>query len=218
MKLPVNKTKIVCTIGPASESSEVMEQMIQAGMNVARLNFSYGDFAGHQKVIENIRATARRLGQRVAILADLPGPKIRIGPLAQEPIQLKPGDFFSLTTQDVVGDSQRVSVTFAHLPQCVKPGDTLFLNDGLIQLEVVKSEGSEVRCQVLAGGELRSRKGLNLPGIDLGISAFTDHDSHCLKFALEQGVDAISQSFVESAADMGAVRDAAAALGYNPFL
>ncbi len=100
MKLPANKTKIVCTIGPASESSEVMEQMIQAGMNVARLNFSHGDFAGHQKVIENIRATARRLGQRVAILADLPGPKIRIGPLAQEPIQLKPGDFFSLTTQD----------------------------------------------------------------------------------------------------------------------
>jgi pyruvate kinase len=218
VKLPANKTKIVCTIGPASESSEVMEEMIRAGMNVARLNFSHGDFAGHQKVIENIRAVAGRIGQRVAILADLPGPKIRLGQLSQEPIQLKAGDFFSLTTEEITGDCRRVSVTFTRLPQAVKPGDTLFLNDGMIQLEVVESGGSEVRCRVLAGGELRSRKGLNLPGIDLGIRAFTDHDSHCLKFALQQGVDAISQSFVESAADVGAVRDAALALGHNPFL
>jgi len=218
MKLPPNKTKIVCTIGPASHSPEMMEQMIQAGMNVARLNFSHSDFAGHKEVIKNLRAAARTVGRRVAIMADLPGPKIRIGQLAQEPVELKPGAFFTLTTQDIVGDSGRVSVTFSHLPKAVKPGDTLFLNDGLIQLEVVKPGGSEVQCRVLVGGELRSRKGLNLPGIDLGISAFTDRDYECMKFVLDQGVDAVSQSFVETAADIAAVRDAASGLGYNPFI
>ena len=218
MKLPPNKTKIVCTIGPASHSPEIMEQMIQAGMNVARLNFSHSDFAGHKEVIKNLRAAARAVGRRVAIMADLPGPKIRIGQLAQEPVELKPGASFTLTTQDIVGDGRRVSVTFSHLPKAVKPGDTLFLNDGLIQLEVVKPEGSEVQCRVLAGGELRSRKGLNLPGIDLGISAFTDRDYECMKFALDQGVDTVSQSFVETAADIAAVRDAASGLGYNPFI
>ena len=218
MELPPNKTKIVCTIGPASHSPEIMEEMILAGMNVARLNFSHSDFAGHKEVIKNLRAAARAVGRRVAIMADLPGPKIRIGQLAEEPVELKPGAFFTLTTQDIVGDGRRVSVTFSHLPKAVKPGDTLFLNDGLIQLEVVKPEGSEVQCRVLAGGELRSRKGLNLPGIDLGISAFTDRDYECMKFALDQGVDAVSQSFVETAADIAAVRDAASGLGYNPFI
>ena len=218
MKLPPNKTKIVCTIGPASHSPEMMEQMIQAGMNVARLNFSHGDFAGHKEVIKNLRAAARTVGRRVAIMADLPGPKIRIGQLAREPVELKPGAFFTLTTQDIVGDSGHVSMTFSRLPKTVKPGDTLFLNDGLIQLEVVKTEGSEVQCRVLVGGELRSRKGLNLPGIDLGISAFTDRDYECMKFALDQGVDAVSQSFVETAADIAAVREAASGLGYNPFI
>jgi len=218
MTLPPNKTKIVCTIGPASDSPEMMEKMIQAGMNVARLNFSHGDFAGHKQVIKNLRAAARAVGRRVAIMADLPGPKIRIGQLAQEPIELKPGLSFTLTTQDTVGDGTRASVTFSRLPRAVKPGDTLFLNDGLIQLEVVKAEGSEVKCRVLVGGELRSRKGINLPGIDLGISAFTGRDFECMRFALDHGVDAISQSFVETEADIAAVRDAASGLGYNPFV
>ena len=103
-------------------------------------------------------------------------------------------------------------------PQAVKPGDTIFLNDGLIQMEAVKVEGKDIQCRVIVGGELRSRKGLNLPGIDLGISAFTDHDYRCLKFALEQGVDAVSQSFVESGKDLDAVRNAATALGFNPLI
>jgi len=218
MTLAANKTKIVCTIGPASESPAIMEQMIRAGMNVARLNFSHGDLAGHQRAIENIRAAARAAGRPVAIMADLPGPKIRIGQLAQEPLELRPDDRLCLTTEEIVGDRQRVPVSFARLPQTVRPGHTIFLNDGIIQLEVVKVEGTEVLCRVLVGGELRSRKGLNLPGIDLGISAFTDHDQACLKFALENGVDAISQSFVESAADIAAVRDAASALGHDTFI
>jgi pyruvate kinase len=218
MNLPKNKTKIVCTIGPACDSPERMERMIRAGMNVARINFSYGDFPNHKRVIENLRTAARAMGRRIAIMVDLPGPKIRIGPLVKEPVELKPGDTFTFTTQDILGDAHRVSVTFSRLPEAVKPGDTLFLNDGFIQLEVAKVEENDVVCRVLVGGELRSRKGLNLPGIDLGMSAFTDRDHQCLKFALEQGVDAISQSFVESGGDVAKVREAAIGLGYHPFV
>jgi len=218
MALPTYKTKIVCTIGPASESREVMEQMIRAGMNIARLNFSHGDFTSHKKVIESLRAAANRAGRRVAIMADLPGPKIRIGQFAKEPIQLKSGDTFTLTTEQIAGDGNRVSVAFEPLLKAVKPGDTIFLNDGFLQLEVVKVERKDVRCRVLVGGELRSRKGLNLPGIDLGISAFTDHDREGLKFASENGVDAVSQSFVQSGADIDAVRKAAETLNYHPLI
>jgi pyruvate kinase len=218
MALPVNKTKIVCTIGPACSSPEVLRQMMRAGMNVARLNFSHGDFAGHQAVIGSLRSAARAVGRRLAIMADLPGPKMRIGQLAQEPIELKAGDFLTLTTDDVVGDGRRVSVTFSRLPQAVRHGDTLFLNDGVIQLEADRVEGADVRCRIVVGGELRSRKGLNLPGIDLGISAFTERDRECLAFAKEQGIDAVSQSFVESAADVEAVRTATAEIGYQPFV
>src|SRR5512136_1203361 len=218
MALPTHKTKIVCTLGPASESREVMEQMIQAGMNIARLNFSHGDFSSHERTIQNLRAASRSTGQRLAIMADLPGPKMRIGQFSKEPIELRIGDPFTLTTDNIVGDASRVSVTFSRLPQAVKPGDRLYLNDGLIQLEVVRVDGAEVRCRVLVGGELRSRKGLNLPGIDLGIRAFTEEDHRWLVFAKEQGLDAVSQSFVEGAADIAAVRKAAADLDFYPFI
>ena len=218
MALPNHKTKIVCTIGPASESPAVMKQMIEAGMNVARINFSHGDFAAHQKIIENLRVASASVGRRIAILADLSGPKIRIGKIDPEPIELKPGDPFTLTTDDIAGDTSRVSVSFDALPRAVKKGDTLFLNDGYIQIEVVEVKGRDVLCTVKVGGELRSRKGLNLPGIDLGISAFTQRDHECLKFALENGVDAVSQSFVEGAADIETVRKAAADLGHHLFI
>ncbi len=218
MTLPKNKTKIVCTIGPASDSPEVMERMLLAGMNVARLNFSHGDFSGHERVIRNLRAASRSTGLRLAIMADLPGPKMRIGQLENEPVELRPGDRFTLTAEEITGNAERVSVSFTKLPRVVSPGAALYLNDGLIQLEVEKVDGNDVRCRVVVGGELRSRKGLNLPGIDLGISAFTDHDRNCMKFALENGVDAISQSFVNNADDIRAVREAAAEFGHQPFV
>jgi pyruvate kinase len=218
MLLPNHKTKIVATIGPASESPVVLRQMIRAGLNVARLNFSHGEFETHGRAIKHIRAASKASGQRVAIMADLSGPKMRIGKFGVEQIQLKTGDKFTLTTDDIVGDQQRVSVSFAALPKVVKPGNLLSLNDGYIQLEVTGVKGANVACVVKVGGELRARKGLNLPGIDLGIGAFTDRDRECLKFALERGVDAVSQSFVESAADLHAVRKAARSLGHNPFL
>lgn len=216
--LPPNKTKIVCTIGPASESQDVMEQMLLAGMNVARLNFSHGDFSGHGRVIETLRAASRSTGRRVAIMADLSGPKMRIGQLRNEPVELMAGGTFTLTTRETLGDESMVSVTFPGLPRAVKPGEALYLNDGFIQLEVLRIRGDEVLCNVVVGGELRSRKGLNLPGIDLGISAFTDRDRECLRFALENGVDAVSQSFVESGEDITVVRSAAKDLGFSPFI
>jgi pyruvate kinase len=216
--LALNKTKLVCTIGPACDSPEIMLQMLDAGMNIARLNFSHGDFAWHKTAIDNLHRTARTAGKRLTIMADLSGPKIRIGLLAEEPIGLKRGDVFTLTTNEIVGDRQRVFVSFPRLPAVVKLGDVLFLNDGIIQLEVARVEGRDVQCRVLVGGELRSRKGLNLPGIDLGFSAFTEHDHDCLKFALENGVDAISQSFVETSADVDAVRKSAAEMGHTPFI
>src|SRR5207344_915127 len=218
MMLPEHKTKIVATIGPASESPEMLERLIRAGLNIARLNFSHGDFSGHAEHIARIRAAAQTTGRRVAIMADLPGPKMRVGKIEPEPIQLLPGDPFTLTTEDVVGDGRRVSMSFDRLPRVVKPGDQLSLNDGLVQLVVERVVGNDVHCVVAVGGELRSRKGLNLSGIDLGISAFTDHDRACLEFALGHGVDAVSQSFVETAADIEAVRAAAHDLGRQPFI
>jgi pyruvate kinase len=216
--LPGHRTKIVATIGPASESAEMLERLVRAGMNVARLNFSHGDLSGHAERIARVRAAARATGRRVAIMADLPGPKMRIGKLDPEPVHLRPGDRFTLTTRDIVGNAERVSVSFARLPQVVKPGDRLMLNDGLVQLRVERVEGADVECRVVVGGELRSRKGLNLPGLDLGAAAFTEHDRTCLEFALREGVDAVSQSFVETAADIEAVRAAAKGAGRQPFL
>ncbi len=217
-KLAYNKTKIICTIGPASDSVDVLEQLLTAGMNVTRLNFSHGDFDSHARIIDNIRAASCNTGKRVAIMADLPGPKMRIGELSEEKIELAEGDAICLTTDEIIGDQHRLSVSFTHLPQAVKAGDTLFLNDGVVQLTVTGVEQSDVTCTVEVGGELRSRKGLNLPGIELGISAFTEHDRNCLQFALEHGVDAVSQSFVSDASDVQAVRDAAAGFGYQPFI
>ncbi len=218
MALPRNKTKIVATIGPASETPEMLERLIRAGLNVARLNFSHGDLADHAERIKRIRSAAEAAGRRVAIMADLPGPKIRIGKIEPEPIQLHAGDKFILTTEEIAGTPQRVSVSFKRLPKVVKPGDRLFLNDGLVQLIVEHVSGGEVHCRASVGGELRSKKGLNLPGIALGISAFTDHDRACLEFALHHGADAVSQSFVETSADIEAVRAAAKAAGKRPFI
>ncbi len=196
----------------------MLEKLVRAGMNIARLNFSHGDFNEHGSRIAALRKVESRTGKRVSIMADLPGPKMRLGRIEPEPVLLVAGKTFTLTAEEVVGNAERVSMSFARLPQVVKPGDRLFLNDGLVQLVVKEVAGKEVRCKVAVGGELRSRKGLNLPGINLGIKAFTDHDRACLEFALAQGADAISQSFVETAADIEAVREAARALKQETFI
>lgn len=218
MSLSDHKTKIVCTIGPASESPKVMLQLVQAGMNIARLNFSHGEFDWHKAAIDHLRSVAHLAGKRLTILADLPGPKMRVEQLADESVTLKQGDLFTLTTDELMGNAQRITVSFKRLPMVVAPGNLLYLNDGIIQLQVICVRNNDVECRVLVGGELRSHKGLNIPGIHLGISAFTERDRECLKFALENGADAVSQSFVETAVDVEAVRMAAAELGYHPFI
>jgi len=218
MNLPLKKTKIVGTIGPACRSRDILEQMIRNGMNVARLNFAHGDFESHRQLIENIRAAAGSAGERVAILADLPGPKIRIGRLAAESIELERDQPFTLAPGDLEGDVHQASITFSGLSKAVRPGNTIFLNDGLVQLKVERIEEESVRCRVMVGGQLRSHKGVNFPGIDLGISAFTDRDRECLHFALSQAVDAIGESFVQGPEDVRALRLAAAEMGHDPFV
>ena len=217
-KLPASRTKIVATIGPASNTVETLVAMINAGMNVARLNFSHGDFDSHAQTVNNVRTAAEKAGHRVAIMADLPGPKMRLGTIADEPIFLESGDRFTLTSDDIIGSKDRVSMSYDELPRVVQPGNTLFLNDGFIQLRVDDVEGADVHCTVEVGGELRSHKGLNLPGIDLGASAFTQRDHECLAFAMKQDIDAVSQSFVSSADDLQALRAAAAEMGHTPFV
>jgi pyruvate kinase len=219
-----HKTKIVCTIGPASSAREVLERMIDRGLDVARINFAHGSFEGHQRVIEDIRASAAKVGRRVAILADLPGPKLRIGKLATDRLDLQRGETVTLiAVKD--GDAAQQStlqspipVAFPGLAQTVKPGNLLFLNDGYVQLEVLSTKGDEISCRVAVSGELRSHKGLNVPAIDLGISAITEYDQHCIGFAASIGIDALSVSFVQSAADIKKARDIAGKLGYAPLI
>ena len=218
MKVRDHKTKIVATIGPASESPEMIERLIRAGMDVARLNFSHSAFEKHGETITRIRKAAQAAGRSVAIMADLPGPKMRLGKIDPEPISLKAGEDFILTTEEIVGDTRRVYTSFTRLPSVLKAGDRILLNDGLVQLQVKRTGVTEVVCKVVAGGELRSRKGLNLPGVTLGVSAFTEHDRACLEFAVHHGVDAVSQSFVESPEDIEIVRAAALGFGKKPLI
>jgi pyruvate kinase len=216
--LPIKKTKIVCTIGPASRDQEILEKMLHAGMNIARINLAHGDIDSHQQTISNIHAAAQATGQRVAIIADLPGPKMRVGLLSQETITLERGQQFTLHNKEIVGDQQGVSINFEGLPRVVKPGDSIFMNDGYIQLMVDKVADDQVHCIVKVGGELRSNKGVNFPGIDLGISAFTNRDRELLAFAAEQALDGIGESFVQGPEDILELRAAAAALDYDPMI
>jgi pyruvate kinase len=216
--LPSKKTKIVCTIGPASQAQDVLEELIRAGMNIARINFAHGDFESHRQIIANVRAAAKAVGQRVALFGDLPGPKMRIGRLAEEPIELDIGQKFVLQTEAIVGNRERVSMDFTGLPRAVHVGDRIYINDGYIELQVENVIDNEVHCVVKVGGELRSHKGVNFPGIDLGIHAFTEQDHKMLAFAAEQKLDGVSQSFVSTADDIERVRQAASALEYDPMI
>ncbi|MFQ5826601.1 MAG: pyruvate kinase [Dehalococcoidia bacterium] len=196
------RTKIVCTIGPASGSPLVIERLIRAGMNVARLNFSHGTHEQHAGYIRAIRHISARLGQTVAIMQDLPGSKGRTGKLRDGQVCLREGAGFTLTTGAIVGDERRVSINLPGLPQQVKPGDNIFLNDGAIQLKVVATADTEVRCQVVVGGPLGPGKGVNVPGVTLDLPAITDQDIGHLAFGLKQGVDFVALSFMRRADDI----------------
>jgi pyruvate kinase len=196
------KTKIVCTIGPASESAEKLEALIRGGMDVARLNFSHGTQEEHLRKIKNIRQIAERLEKPVAILQDLSGPKIRVGKVKEGGVELKKGEEFFLTHREMIGDERGVSVNYATLAGEVRPGDTILLSDGTIELQVLKSDGQKIQCRVMVGGVLTSQKGVNFPTRSILASAFTEKDRHDLLFGIKHGVDLIGLSYVKEAADI----------------
>ena len=216
--MPDKKTKIVCTIGPASRSAEVLKDLILAGMNIARINFAHADAETHSESIRLIREAVEETGRRVAIMGDLPGPKMRIGQIVPEPTFLERDQPFILESGEFTGNGERASMKFEGLAKAVKKGDEIFINDGLIKLLVEKVSGKKVHTKVLVGGELRSNKGVNFPGIDLGISAHTEIDRQWLEFAAQEKIDAVSQSFVNTAEDITFVREAAAELKFDPFI
>ena len=196
-------SKIVCTIGPASRSPRMIRKLIQAGMDVARLNFSHGTHQEHAKTIGLLREAAIELEKPLGILADLQGPKIRTGVLAGGgTVVLRTGQLFTITTAKVLGDSTRVNTTFHPLPREVKAGDRILLSDGLIELRVLQVRRRDVICHVVNGGVLGENKGINLPGVKLRVPALTAKDRADLRFALKQGADYIAVSFVRRPEDI----------------
>lgn len=183
------------------------------GMNVARINFSHGNFESHSEVIRRVRKVAAELNRTVAILADLPGPKIRIGELEKEPIMLHKGNFVTLTVDKELGNEKRIPVSYKQLPESVVPGSLIYLSDGFIQLRCLEISGNDVLCEVIIGGELYSHKGLNLPGAKIFLDPVTEKDFKILEFALSKEIDIFSISFIESAKDIHKVRNFAAARG-----
>jgi pyruvate kinase len=196
-------SKIVCTIGPVTRTPRMIRKLIDAGMDVARLNFSHGTHEEHAENIAALREAAMLMKKPIAILADLQGPKIRTGALAGGgSVALRTGQKFVITTAKVLGDSTRVNTTFRPLPHEVKAGDRILLSDGLIELRVERVRGHEVQCHVVNGGILGEHKGINLPGVQLHVPALTEKDRVDLRFALKQGVDYIAVSFVRRAEDV----------------
>lgn len=194
------RTRIVCTIGPASREPETLRQLIRAGMDVARLNFSHGDQPTHAENIERIRAAAVELGKPVAILADLQGPRLRVGTMEEVGVPLLEGTQVTFTTEDVVGrEPAALPVQSGDLPRLVSPGDRVLLDDGLLELQVLSTSETEIRCRVVVGGILKSNKGINLPHTHLDLPAITDKDRQDLAFALALEVDWIALSFVRTA-------------------
>ena len=202
----MRRTRIVCTIGPASDSPEMIEKLIKAGMNVARLNFSHGTHQGHADKIRIIRATAERLGRTVAILTDIAGPKIRVGEISRGSVELKQGSKFILTDLPVPGDEKEVSVTYQDLPKLVRKGDAILLNDGALELKVTGRSKNRINCRVIVGGTLRSHKGVNLPTRTAGIPILTRKDHKDINFIAKQDVDYIGLSFVRTAEEIAEVR------------
>ncbi|WP_406658048.1 pyruvate kinase [Methanolobus sp. ZRKC2] len=218
MHLPENKTKIVCTIGPASSSEEVLKELIMNGMNVARLNFSHGNLEDQRAVIHRIRSLSSELDKVVTILADLPGPKMRIGKFEKEPVFLKKGNRTILTTKNVLGTESLIPVNYSRLSQSVEAGKPVYLNDGFIHLKCTNIQEEEVHCEVIVGGSLSSNKGLNIPGAKIFIDPITGRDLEIVDFALEEGLHIFGVSFVESAEDVRKLREYAASKGKDIFV
>jgi pyruvate kinase len=201
------RTKIVCTLGPASETEETLRAMLRAGMDVARLNFSHGTHEDHARRMALVRRLAKEEGKVIAILQDLQGPKLRIGRLVGGRATLREGDPFTLITLPVIGDDKHVSAPHRDLPRDAKPGDRILLDDGLIELRVEETTATEVRCRVVVGGVLGEHKGVLLPGVQISLPSLTEKDKTDLVFGLESDVDYVAISFVRRASDVVELRE-----------
>jgi pyruvate kinase len=202
----MRRAKIVCTLGPATSSPEQIHKLVQAGMDIARLNLSHGEYSVHEGVYRAVRAASEATGRAVGILVDLQGPKIRTGRFANGPISLAPGDRFTITVDDVAGDQQRVSTTYKGMTGDVRPGDLLLIDDGKVSLRAVEVTASDIVTEAVEGGVISNNKGINLPGVAVSVPAMSDKDVKDLRWALRLGVDLIALSFVRSAADLADVQ------------
>src|SRR6266704_1216570 len=201
------RAKIICTIGPSCSTEAALRELMQSGMDVARLNFSHGSPQDHIRRIETLRQVAAAEGRTICILQDLQGPKIRTGALKNhQPVVLKAGGQVTITARDVEGTAELISTTFKGLPQEVRPGSRVLLSDGRIELRVKAVQGEDIECQIVNGGTLAENQGINLPGAALSIPALTEKDRKDLEFGLEHGVDAVALSFVRSANDVREVK------------
>jgi len=207
------RAKIVCTIGPASASAERLRGLVEAGMDVARLNFSHGTHADHERAYHLIRQAAQEAGRPIGILADLQGPKIRLGEFADPPVRWRTGDRVVITSDEVVGTAERVSCTYPKLPAEVTVGDRLLIDDGKVAVEVTGVTGADIACLVLEGGEVSNHKGVSLPNVALSVPALCEKDIDDLRMALRLGVDLVALSFVRSAADVHGIHQVMAEEG-----
>ena len=203
----MKKTKIVATIGHSTTDVKKMEELLAAGVNVMRMNFSHGDFAEHQVKVDNGRAVSKKIGIPVALLQDLGGPKIRIGDFYKESIVLEEGQIFTLTTEKIIGDEKKVYINYAPLPKEVKVGGFIMLHDGKKKLEITNIKGNEVVCKVIIGGEIKGKRGVNLPGAKLSVSSLTKKDKDDLEFGFKNKVDFIAFSFVRRPEDVTDLRN-----------
>jgi len=199
------RAKIVCTMGPAVSSEEGIAALLDAGMNVARMNFSHGDYADHEVIYRRLRAAAQSADRPLAILADLQGPKIRLGRFEDGPHEWPTGEQVTITVDDIVGTRNRVSTTYRGLAQDARPGDRLLIDDGKVGLVVTQIDGNDVKCTVTEGGPVSNNKGISLPGMNVSVPAMSDKDDNDLRFALSLGVDLVALSFVRSPLDVGLV-------------
>ncbi|MGH3395761.1 MAG: pyruvate kinase [Streptosporangiaceae bacterium] len=203
----MRRAKIVCTLGPATATPERIRELVDAGMDVARLNLSHGTYAEHERTYAMVREACDASGRAIGIFADLQGPKIRLGVFAEGPVELAQRDAFTITTRDVPGDRSLCSTTYDGLPGDVAAGDSILVNDGKVVLEVTSVEGTEVHTTVVVPGTVSDHKGLNLPGVSLSVPALSEKDKEDLRWALHLTVDFIALSFVRSAEDVEGVRD-----------
>ena len=204
----IHKTKIVATLGPASNTREVIADLIQAGMNVVRLNFSHGEYESHAKVIQTVRSLSRTMNRHIGIILDLQGPKIRTGKLKNGgPVYLKTGSKIKVTTRRIEGDQDIISATYEYLPHDVKKGDSILLDDGLLELRVRYKRKSTITCDVINGGWLKENKGINLPGVAVSAPSLTAKDIRDMNFGIKMGVDYFALSFVRIADDVKAIKE-----------